>query len=217
MGGRFLAWVARGRMLLRNMVLAWRRRDGLLKSVKSFSCAGEGGAAGLRPAPAVVPAAGRQQPKPKPKRLWVSAGLAGRCGLAGHAVNPPPGSGPAAGGWAFGRLRSSASQAKRPHPWGLDVAIHGANGPAYPHRLPAGSQLLLLLRLLLVLLLVLLLQLIAGAGRSPAENHPQPSPWMPPGACAGSRQRRTVRWKNRLFGSCSTVPSWPSPVSCSVV
>ena len=132
MGGRFLAWVARGRMLLRNMVLAWRRHDGLLKSVKSFSCAGEGGAAGLRPAPAVVPAAGRQQPKPKPKRLWVSAGLAGRCGLAGHAVNPQ--TGPAAGGWAFGRLRSSASQAKRPHPWGLDGAIHGANGPANPTR-----------------------------------------------------------------------------------
>ncbi len=134
MGGRFLAWVARGRMLLRNMVLAWRRHDGLLKSVKSFSCAGEGGAAGLRPAPAVVPAAGRQQPKPKPKpkRLWLSAGLAGRCGLAGHAVNPQ--TGPAAGGCAFGRLRSSASQAKRPHPWGLDGAIHGANGPASPHR-----------------------------------------------------------------------------------
>ncbi len=48
-------------------------------------------------------------------------------------------------------------------------------------------------------------------------TQPQPSPWMPPGACVGSRQRRTVRWKNRLFGNCSTVPSWPSPVSCSVV
>ncbi len=52
MGGRFLAWVARGRMLLRNMVLAWRRDGGLLKTVKSFSCAGKGGSAGLRPAPA---------------------------------------------------------------------------------------------------------------------------------------------------------------------
>jgi len=135
MGGRFLARVARRRMLLRNMVLAWRRDDGLLKSVKSFSCAGKRGSAGLRPAPAgVVPAAGRQQPKPKPKRLGVVCGLAGRCGLAGHAVTPPPGSGPAAGGWAFGRLRSSASHAKRPHPWGLDGAIHGANGPASPHR-----------------------------------------------------------------------------------
>ncbi len=55
-------------------------------------------------------------------------------GQAGHAVNPAPRSGPAAGGCAFGRLRSSASQAKRPHPWGLDGAIHGANGPACPHR-----------------------------------------------------------------------------------
>ncbi len=36
--------------------------------------------------------------------------------VAGDAVNPAPRSGPAAGGYAFGRLRSSASQAKRPHP-----------------------------------------------------------------------------------------------------
>ena len=50
-------------------------------------------------------------------------GMAGRCGWAGHAVNPPPGAGPAAGGCAFGRLRSGASQAKRPHPWGLDGAL----------------------------------------------------------------------------------------------
>src|SRR5690606_29140273 len=49
--------------------------------------------------------------------------MAGRCGLAGHAVNPAPRSGPAAGGCAFGRLRSSASQAKHPHPWGLDGAL----------------------------------------------------------------------------------------------
>ena len=60
--------------------------------------------------------------------------MAGRCGCAGRAVNPAARSGPAAGGCAFGRLRSSASQAKRPHPWGLDGAIHGANGPAHPHR-----------------------------------------------------------------------------------
>ena len=65
--------------------------------------------------------------------------MAARCGWAGHAVNPPPGSGPAAGGCAFGRLRSSASQAKRPHPWGLDGAIHGANGPAPPTR-PASDS-----------------------------------------------------------------------------
>ncbi|KAG1389869.1 hypothetical protein G6F60_013182 [Rhizopus arrhizus] len=74
----------------------------------------------------VLPAAGRQQ------QQRAFRGMAGRCGLAGHAVNPQ--TGPAAGGCAFGRLRSSASQAKRPHPWGLDGAIHGANGPAHPHR-----------------------------------------------------------------------------------
>ncbi len=39
---------------------------------------------------------------------------------AGGAASPPPGPGPAAGGWAFGRLRSSASQTKRPHPCKLD-------------------------------------------------------------------------------------------------
>ncbi|TIK68464.1 hypothetical protein E4416_18520 [Stenotrophomonas maltophilia] len=92
--------------------------------------------AGLRPAPVVVPAAGRQpqqqQQQQQQKRAFLR--VAGRCGLAGHAVNPAPRSGPAAGGCAFGRLRSSASQAKRPHTWGLDGAIHGANGPANPHR-----------------------------------------------------------------------------------
>ncbi|CAQ46769.1 putative penicillin binding protein [Stenotrophomonas maltophilia K279a] len=76
----------------------------------------------------------KQRPKQQPKRLWIADGLVGRCGCAGHAVNPAPRSGPAAGGCAFGRLRSSASQTKRPHPWGLDGAIHGANGPAQPHR-----------------------------------------------------------------------------------
>ncbi len=44
------------------------------------------------------------KPKPKPKqdqrRLWLSAGWAGRCGLAGHAVNPSMG-------------------ARRRHPWRL--------------------------------------------------------------------------------------------------
>ena len=39
--------------------------------------------------------------------------------VEGDPVNSPPGSGPAAGGCAFGRLRSRASQAKRPYPWGL--------------------------------------------------------------------------------------------------
>ncbi len=36
--------------------------------------------------------------------------------VAGGAASTPPGPGPAAVGCAFGRLRSSASQAKRPHP-----------------------------------------------------------------------------------------------------
>ena len=92
---------------------------------------GEGVRQGLQPCTCF-------KPKPKPKqdqrRLWLAVSWAGRCGLAGHAVNPPPGSGPAAGGCAFGRLRSGASQAKRPHPWGLVGAIHGACGPASPHR-----------------------------------------------------------------------------------
>ncbi|HGM7338047.1 TPA: hypothetical protein ACKQCJ_004419, partial [Stenotrophomonas maltophilia] len=50
-------------MLLRNMVLAWRRDDGLLKSVETFSCAGEGGSAGLRPAPAMSQGNGQTQSK----------------------------------------------------------------------------------------------------------------------------------------------------------
>jgi len=49
--------------------------------------------------------------------LLGAGGGPGWCGMAGDAVNPQ--SGPAAGGCAFGHLRSSASQAKRPHPWGL--------------------------------------------------------------------------------------------------
>jgi len=65
---------------------------------------------------------------------WVadsrSCGLAGRVGCAGGAVNPQ--AGPAAGGCAFGRLRSNASQAKRTHPCRLGRAIHGAYAPAQP-------------------------------------------------------------------------------------
>ncbi len=66
-------------------------------------------------------------------------GGAGRVGRAGDAASPPPGPGPAAGGWAFGHSRSSASQAKRPHPCKLDGAIHGANAPARPTR-PASDR-----------------------------------------------------------------------------
>ncbi len=64
--------------------------------------------------------------------------------VAGDAASPPPGPGPAAGGCAFGRLRSSASQAKRPHPCKLGRALlvcascaHGKTGvgrPAQPAR-----------------------------------------------------------------------------------
>jgi hypothetical protein len=43
--------------------------------------------------------------------------------VAGDGASPPPGPGPAAGGCAFGRLRSSASQAKRPHPCKLGRAL----------------------------------------------------------------------------------------------
>ncbi|KAG1390158.1 hypothetical protein G6F59_015294 [Rhizopus arrhizus] len=71
-----------------------------------------------------------QRQRQRQKQLWLSAGWAGRCGWAGHAVNPALRSGPAAGGCAFGRLRSSASQAKRRHPWRLGRAIHGAHAPA---------------------------------------------------------------------------------------
>ncbi|QGM04125.1 hypothetical protein FEO88_03975 [Stenotrophomonas maltophilia] len=80
------------------------------------------------PAPAVVPAAGRQSKQQQQKLAFLWDGGVGP--VAGDAVNPPPGSGPAAGGCAFGRLRSSASQAKRPHPWRLGRAIHGAHAPA---------------------------------------------------------------------------------------
>ncbi|MRI43960.1 hypothetical protein D5301_17205 [Stenotrophomonas sp. MH181796] len=90
------------------------------------------------PAPAVVPAAGRQpqqQQKQQPKRgfLWVG----GVGPVAGAAASPPPGPGPAAGGCAFGRLRSSASQAKRPHPCKLGRRIHAAHAPATGPTLPS--------------------------------------------------------------------------------
>ncbi|MBA0321596.1 hypothetical protein D7Y29_19165 [Stenotrophomonas maltophilia] len=50
---------------------------------------GLGASAGLHPAPAVVPAAGRQSQRQRQKP--VSCGMAGRCGPAGHAVNPSMG------------------------------------------------------------------------------------------------------------------------------
>jgi hypothetical protein len=102
-------------------------------SCSSTSWRGEvfaGGPAARRPA--FRSSKPKPKPKPKPKQRLSDTSGGGGHGRAGHAVNPAPRSGPAAGGCAFGRLRSSASQAKRPHPWGLDGAIHGANGPARP-------------------------------------------------------------------------------------
>ena len=56
-----------------------------------------------------------QRPEPKQRQKLVSCGEAGWARLRGRCKYPS-GAGPAAGGCAFGRLRSSASQAKRPHP-----------------------------------------------------------------------------------------------------
>ncbi len=75
----------------------------------------EGGAAGLRPAPATSQGNGRSNSN---SDSGLSVGWRGGSGC-GRRRKPAPRSGPVAGGWAFGRLRSSASQAKRPHPWGL--------------------------------------------------------------------------------------------------
>ena len=86
-------------------------------------------------------------PSAQPPRGWGLArtadfrGRAGRVGCAGDAASTPPGPGPAAGGCAFGRLRSSASPAKRPHPCKLVGAIHGACAPAQPTR-PATDRFL---------------------------------------------------------------------------
>ncbi|QGM00051.1 hypothetical protein FEO89_04510 [Stenotrophomonas maltophilia] len=82
-----------------------------------------------RPAPPRTPEV-MQSDASTVQRLHCNRTEAGGQAAAGHAVNPAPRPGPAAGGCAFWRLRSSASQAKRPHPWGLDRAIHGAHGPA---------------------------------------------------------------------------------------
>ncbi len=76
---------------------------------------------------------------PRGGRRLSIIGLAGWVGCAGGAASPPPGPGPAAGGWAFGRLRSSASQAKRPHPCKLGRRIHAAHAPAQPTHPAADS------------------------------------------------------------------------------
>jgi hypothetical protein len=76
----------------------------------------------------------QQQQQLQQRRVRACPDLAGTGGLAGHAVNPAPRSGPAAGGWAFERMRGSASQAMRSHPWRLVGAIHGAQRSRQPTR-----------------------------------------------------------------------------------
>ncbi len=68
--------------------------------------------------------------------LWV-----GRAGWVGGGRQKPPlaGSGPAAGGWAFGRLRSNASQAKAPSPCGPRFALARVRCPAHAARPGLGS------------------------------------------------------------------------------
>ncbi|WP_204273121.1 hypothetical protein, partial [Stenotrophomonas maltophilia] len=73
-------------MLLRNMVLAWRRDDGLLKTVKSFSCAGEGGRQGC--------ALHLLDAKAKARKALVFCGLGGAVSDCGDAVNPSMGAWP---------------------------------------------------------------------------------------------------------------------------
>ncbi|WP_423173532.1 hypothetical protein, partial [Stenotrophomonas maltophilia] len=75
-------------MLLRNMVLAWRRDDGLLKTVKSFSCAGEGGWQGC--ALHLLDA----KAKAKARTALVFCGLGGAVSDCGDAVNPSMGAWP---------------------------------------------------------------------------------------------------------------------------
>ncbi|KMU62076.1 hypothetical protein STRNTR1_3400 [Stenotrophomonas maltophilia] len=78
------------------------------------------------PAPAEAEAKAKAKAKATADYPWEG----GMGPVAGDAVNPAPRSGPAAGDCAFGRLRSSASQAKHPHPWGLGRGIHAADTPA---------------------------------------------------------------------------------------
>ncbi len=100
-------------------------------SARTKCCRGSGraapgtcGSAGRWPATSTATATAEATATAKAGLLWDG----GVGPVAGDAVNPQ--TGPAAGGCAFGRLRSSASQSKRPHPWRLGRAIHGAHAPA---------------------------------------------------------------------------------------
>ncbi len=86
----------------------------------------EGGLLGRACSPAPAEATATAKATAKAGFLWVG----GVGPVEGDAASPPPGPGPAAGGCAFGRLRSSASQAKRPHPCKLGRRIHAAHAPS---------------------------------------------------------------------------------------
>ena len=94
----------------------------MFETSRKKACSGRGVSAGLRPAPAEA----RATATAKADFLWDG----GMGPVAGDAASTPPGPGPAAGGCAFGRLRSGASQAKRPHPCKLGRRSHAAQAPA---------------------------------------------------------------------------------------
>jgi hypothetical protein len=85
--GRFLARPTCRRMLLRNMAATCRTNDPLWKVVVSGYMRRRGGSAGLRPAPAEAEAKAAATARAT-AGSGLSVGWAGRCGLAGHAVNP---------------------------------------------------------------------------------------------------------------------------------
>lgn len=83
--------------------------------------------------------------QPRPKRLLPASVLPDRRGsIAGTPDKSRSAARPAAGGWAFGRLRGRASQARRRHPCKLlrrTYAARGSRQPAHADPQPlAGAQ-----------------------------------------------------------------------------
>ncbi len=83
--------------------------------------------------------------QPRPKRLLPASVLPDRRGsMAGTPDKSRSAARPAAGGWAFGRLRGRASQARRRHPCKLlrrTYAARGSRQPAHADPQPlAGAQ-----------------------------------------------------------------------------
>ena len=124
-----------------------------------------------------VKARSQRQSQSTASHLRRTRGGAG--GGAGHAVNPAPRSGPAAGGCAFERMRANASHAMHSHPWGLDVRLARSCNPAQAARPGLG-----------------VLPNPSGACAGPiAHNGPAPPP-TPPHGTGGqgtSRARRAKR------------------------